>query len=83
MKKTSLALIAAISMLGSVAAQAVDDAGTTTDGKTFGGSSGAMVGAGIGAGAVVTGVLIAANGADGNPISNSGTGTGSTTGTGN
>ncbi|MCP3130357.1 hypothetical protein [Shewanella sp. KJ2020] len=83
MKKSSLALIAAISMLGSVAAQAVDGAGTTTGGTTLGGSTGVIVGGSIAAGAALTGVLVAANSSDGNPVTNTGTGTGTTTGTGN
>ncbi|WP_198780464.1 MULTISPECIES: hypothetical protein [Shewanella] len=81
MKKSSLALIAAISMLGSVAAQA--DGGKATGGTGTGGSTGIIVGGGIAAGAALTGVLVAANSADGNPITNTGTGTGTTTGTGN
>lgn len=76
MKKSSLVLIAAISMLGSVAAQA-DDTGKTTGGTTTGGSTGVITAGGIAAGAVVAGAVVAANGADGNPI----TGTGTTTGT--
>ncbi|GGN02885.1 hypothetical protein L2745_17745 [Shewanella xiamenensis] len=70
MKKTSLALIAAISMLGSVAANA-NTTGTTTGGTGTGGATGAIVAGGIAAGAVVTGVLVAANGSDGNPITTS------------
>ncbi|MFB2777218.1 hypothetical protein [Shewanella xiamenensis] len=70
MKKTSLALIAAISMLGSVTANA-NTTGTTTGGTGTGGATGAIVAGGIAAGAVVTGVLVAANGSDGNPITTS------------
>lgn len=70
MKKTSLALIAAISMLGSVAANA-NTTGVATGGASAGGATGAIVAGGIAAGAVVTGVLVAANGSDGNPITTS------------
>ncbi|QYJ72820.1 hypothetical protein K0H59_07285 [Shewanella sp. FJAT-51649] len=78
MKKTSLALIAAISMLGSVAH--ADDAGKASGGNAGGAAGGITAGA-IGAGAVVTGVLVASNSSDGNPVTSTGTNT--TTGTGN
>ncbi len=72
MKKTSLALIAAISMLGSVAANAnPTTGGTTTGGTTSGGANGAIIAGGIAAGAVLTGALVAANGSDGNPVTTS------------
>lgn len=78
MKKTSLALIAAISMLGSVAH--AEETGTTSGGSTAG-ATGAITGGAIAAGAVITGVVVASNGSDGNPITSTGTNT--TTGTGN
>ncbi|MGR6502992.1 hypothetical protein [Shewanella sp. Koi 1] len=78
MKKTSLALIAAISMLGSVAH--AEETGTTSGGSTAGAAGGITAGA-IGAGAVIAGVAIASNSSDGNPITSTGTNT--TTGTGN
>ncbi|WP_249554602.1 hypothetical protein [Shewanella sp. 10B] len=72
MKKTSLALIAAISMLGSVAANAnPTTGGTTTGGTTTGGATGTIVAGSIAAGAVVAGGLVAANGSEGNPITTS------------
>ncbi|MDI5848700.1 hypothetical protein [Shewanella xiamenensis] len=72
MKKTSLALIAAMSMLGSVAANANNTGtGTATGGTGVGGATGAIVAGGIAVGAAVTGVLVAANGSDGNPITTS------------
>ncbi|WP_133178869.1 hypothetical protein [Shewanella decolorationis] len=69
MKKTSLALIAAMSMLGSVAANA--NPGGTVTGGSAGGAAGGIVAGGIAAGAVVAGVLVAANAGDDNPISTS------------
>ncbi|MFB2733531.1 hypothetical protein [Shewanella mangrovisoli] len=78
MKKTSLALIAAISMLGSVAH--AEETGKASGGSTAGATGGITAGA-IGAGAVVTGVLVASNSSDGNPVTSTGTNT--TTGTGN
>ncbi|MCL1090138.1 hypothetical protein L2744_11135 [Shewanella profunda] len=77
MKKTSLALVTALTMLGSVAANAADT-GTTTGGATTGGAVGTMTAGAIAAGAVVAGVVVAANGSDGNPITS--TSTNSTTG---
>lgn len=77
MKKTSLALIAAISMLGSVAhadettTSGTATGGTTTGGTTTGGATGPIVAGSLAAGAVVAGGLIAANGSDGNPITTS------------
>lgn len=47
MKKTSLALIAAMSMLGSVAANA-NTTGTTTGGAGAGGATGGIVAGAIG-----------------------------------
>lgn len=73
MKKTSLALIATISMLGSVAANANTAGGTTTGGIGAGGATGAIVAGGIAAGAVVTGILVAANSSDGNPTTTTNT----------
>ena len=78
MKKTSLALIAAISMLGSAAH--AEETGTASGGSAGGAAGGITAGA-IGAGAVVTGVLVASNSSDGNPVTSTGTNT--TTGTGN
>ncbi|MGL5410818.1 MAG: hypothetical protein ACRDAP_19235 [Shewanella sp.] len=74
MKKSSLALIAALSMFGSVAVNAVET-GTTTGGATTGGATGTLVAGGVAAGAVVAGIVVASNGADGNPITTTGTGT--------
>ena len=77
MKKTSLALIAAISMLGSVVAHATDAApaaGVDADQNAVGG----ITAGAIAVGAVTAGILIAANGSDGNPITNPGTSTTST-----
>uniref|UniRef100_Q0HWU8 Exopolysaccharide production protein YjbE n=1 Tax=Shewanella sp. (strain MR-7) TaxID=60481 RepID=Q0HWU8_SHESR len=75
MKKTSLALIAAISMLGSVAANAnpttTTAGGTTTGGTGTGGATGTIVAGSIAAGAVVAGGLIAANSSEGNPVTTS------------
>ncbi|MGL4713392.1 MAG: hypothetical protein ACRCWP_12790 [Shewanella sp.] len=66
MKKTSLVLITALSMFGSVAVNAVETG--TTSGGTAGGATGGLVAGGIAAGAVVAGIVVAANGSDGNPI---------------
>ncbi|MFB2777563.1 hypothetical protein ACE017_00145 [Shewanella mangrovisoli] len=82
MKKTSLALIAAISMLGSVAhADETTTAGTTTGGATTGGATGTLVAGGVAGAAAITGLVVASNSSDGNPVTSTGTNT--TTGTGN
>ncbi|MGL4614795.1 MAG: hypothetical protein ACRCVV_13050 [Shewanella sp.] len=74
MKKSSLALIAALSMFGSAAVNAVET-GAATGGATAGGATGTLVAGGIAAGAVVAGVVVASNSSDGNPITTTGTGT--------
>ncbi|MDT3321342.1 hypothetical protein Q4Q49_19640 [Shewanella sp. SP1S1-7] len=71
MKKTSLALIAALSMFTSVAANA--DATAVVDGTAAGFdvstlSVGTLVATSIGVGVVIATVVVIGNDADGNPI---------------
>lgn len=82
MKKTSLALIVAITAFSSMAANAVEGevAGTGTAAST---STGVIVAGSVAAAAAIAGAVVISNSSDGNPITNTGTGTGTTTGTGN
>ncbi|KZK65206.1 hypothetical protein A1L58_08610 [Shewanella baltica] len=71
MKKTSLALIAALSMFTSVAANA--DTAAVVDGTAAGFdvstlSVGTLVATSIGVGVVIATVVVIGNDADGNPI---------------
>lgn len=78
MKKTSLALIVAMTAFGSMTATAAEG---TTAGTTAGASTGAIAAGSIAAAAAIAGAVVASNGSDGNPITTTGTGT--TPGTGN
>lgn len=81
MKKTSLALVTALTMFASVSVNAAETgAGTATGGVTTGGAVGGLAAGAIAAGAVVAGVVVASNGSDGNPITSTGTTTTSNSG---
>ncbi len=66
MKKTSLALITAVSILGSVAVHA-EETGTTSGGTNAEATGGITSGV-VATGAVVAGAVVASNGSDGNPL---------------
>ncbi|SUI75309.1 hypothetical protein [Shewanella morhuae] len=82
MKKTSLALIVAMTAFSSMAATAAEGNAAGTD-KAEGNSTGAIVAGSVAAAAVIAGAIVISNSSDGNPITNTGTGTGSTTGSSN
>ncbi|MCH1931706.1 hypothetical protein L9G16_16135 [Shewanella sp. A25] len=67
MKKTSLALIAAMSMLGSVAVQA-DDTGSASGSASGSSAAGAMTAGGVGVVAVGAGIAASSSGGDGTPL---------------
>ncbi|QYJ79946.1 hypothetical protein [Shewanella acanthi] len=68
MKKTSLALIAAMSMLGSVAVQADDNAGKASGSGSGAGAAGAITAGGVGVVAVGAGIAASSSGGDGTPL---------------
>ncbi len=76
MKKTSLALITAVSILGSVAVHA-EETGTASGGTSAEATGGITSGA-VGAGAVVAGAVVASNASDGNPLTSTSTVSGTT-----
>lgn len=79
MKKTSLALLAAITVFSSVAVNAEE--GKAAGDAALLDSTGTLIAGGVAVGAAVAGAIAISNSSDGNPITSTGTNT--TTGTGN
>ncbi|MBS0043564.1 hypothetical protein KFE26_14840 [Shewanella sp. M16] len=77
MKKTSLALIVAMTAFSSMAANAVEGKAAGTNAAAN--STGLIVAGSVAAGAAIAGAVAISNSSDGNPI----TSTGTNTGTGN
>lgn len=74
MKKTSLALIVAMTTFSSMAVNAAEGEAAGT-GTAAGTSTGVIVAGSVAAAAAIAGAVVISNGSDGNPITTTGTNT--------